>query len=175
VIYGFQEFAARKFLVYGQLVRPLTFSAPSPMPMLDHVNDYRMKARFPALTSGVFRTQDGELGIFVVNIGGEDLLFRANLDTTLYCTMINAMDRRESISRDGVSKPATAKTRDVVWLKGNLNSHTITMFRINLRQGMTSAEPAPSLPTRSATPQQPKAAPRIEQAKESRYHIPYRP
>ena len=48
--------------MYGQLMRPLQFDAPSPMPSLAYTASYvKTKAHFPALMSGVFRSVDGEL------------------------------------------------------------------------------------------------------------------
>ena len=39
VVGYYQQETAKKFLVYGQLLRPLAFSAPAPMPLLSHTNN----------------------------------------------------------------------------------------------------------------------------------------
>ena len=39
VVGYYKQDTAKKFLVYGQLMRPLAFSAPAPMPLLSHTDD----------------------------------------------------------------------------------------------------------------------------------------
>ena len=75
--------ATKKFLVYGQLMRPLEFSEPSPIPKIPYTSYIvRSETQFPVLMSGVFRSNDGGLGVFVVNAGTKDLEFQADMVET---------------------------------------------------------------------------------------------
>ena len=65
-----------RYLAYGQLLRPLRFTTPNPMPTVS----YRAKPEkwlitMPALMSGVFKATDGSLGIFIVNVSDKPLSF----------------------------------------------------------------------------------------------------
>jgi len=129
----YKQEKARKFLVYGRLMRPLTFTAPSPMPMLSYTSPYYPRSevpQFPALMSGVFRSDDGELGIFVVNASAKKLKFQADLDPTRYGMAPNAAIDVDSIASDGTSKNALRNAKGVVSLKGSLPAHGVTMFRL---------------------------------------------
>jgi hypothetical protein len=116
-----------KFLAYGQVLRPLTFAEPSPMPMLTYKGD----AKFPALMSGVFRSGDGELGVFVVNAGRAEVTFHTDFDPARYGVAADALMNAEAISADGVVRSIAVKTRGPVALKATLPSHGATMFRLN--------------------------------------------
>ncbi|HDY66045.1 MAG TPA: hypothetical protein ENH84_07440 [Phycisphaerae bacterium] len=122
----YKQDVAKKFLVYGRLLRPLTFGTPAPMPMLS----YGRKGRFPALMSGVFRSDDGELGVFVVNTSTKKLSFEATLNPTEYGMAPSAAIAVETITPGGVSANIRAKTRGPVTLKGTLDAHGLTMFRL---------------------------------------------
>jgi len=122
----YKQDTAKKFLVYGQLLRPLTFSAPSPMPM----PAYGRSGRFPALMSGVFRSDDGELGVFIVNAGTRDLEYETKLDPTQYGMAGDAAINVESIASDGASRNVLTEVKGIVALKGSLAGHGVTMFRL---------------------------------------------
>ncbi len=122
----YKQETAKKFLAYGRLLRPLTFREPSPMPMLSYKDD----GQFPALMSGVFRSDDGELGIFMVNAGGRKLEFQAKLDPTRYGMAANATIDVDTIASDGTSKKVLSKAKGIVTLKGSLPAHGLTMFRL---------------------------------------------
>ena len=81
----YKQQEAKKFLVYGQLMRPLEFHEPSPMVMLPYSSYMvRTETKFPAITSGVFRAADGDLGIFVVNASDKKMKFQAEMDLASY-------------------------------------------------------------------------------------------
>ena len=132
----YKQETAKKFLVYGRLLRPLTFSKPSPMPMMPFATTLRkgLSGEFPALMSGVFRSEDGELGVFVVNAGTKKLEFQAELDPTHYGMGANAAMDMDTIASDGTSKKVLSKAKGVVALKGSLPAHGLTMFRLSNRQ-----------------------------------------
>ncbi len=133
----YRQEATKKFLAYGQLMRPLEFSRPSPMPMLPYGRRHGTTGeeadtggRFPALMSGVFRAQDGDLGVFVVNASSSDLEFKADLDPTRYGMAANATIDVDTIAPDGATTKVLSKVKGNVPLKGSLPAHNVTMFLI---------------------------------------------
>ncbi len=129
----YRQEEAKKFLVYGQLMRPLEFREPSPMPMLSYNSfDPRMKssAPFPALMSGVFRSEDGDLGIFVVNASTKHLKFQAELDPTRYGMAADTIVDLDAFAPDGASRQVLSRAKGIIPLKGSLPGHHMTMFRL---------------------------------------------
>ena len=122
----YRQHAAKKFLVYGQLLRPLEFREPSPMLMLP----YKFDAQFPALMSGVFRSDDGDLGVFVVNASREDLDFQADLDLTRYGMAAGTVVDVDALAPDGASQRVLSRAKGIVSLKSSLPGHHMTMFRL---------------------------------------------
>jgi len=134
---------AKEFLVYGRLMRPLAFETPSPMPMLPYGSAETVPAtdtgaalgrtagmRYPALMSGVFRSRQTELGVFVVNASGSELNFRSALDPGRYEMPSETPLAIDSIAPDGSSRPVYTGARGTVLLEGTLPSHHIVMFRL---------------------------------------------
>ena len=122
----YKQEATRKFLAYGQLMRPLEFRDPSPVPMLS----YKDVGRFPALMSGVFRCDDGELGIFVVNAGAEVVEFQAQLDPGRHGMSAGAVVGVDTVASDGTTRNVASGIKGVVLLKGSLPARGATMFRV---------------------------------------------
>jgi len=131
VVGYYRQDVAKKFLVYGQLMRLLAFLEPSPMPMLAY-GSYLDKSsgRFPALMSGVFRSEDGELGMFVVNASAKELAFRAELAPTRYGMSAGHALDVDAIASDGTSSRALTDAKGVVPLDGSLPAHDMTLFRL---------------------------------------------
>jgi hypothetical protein len=80
---------AKKFLCYSPLVRPLTFDQPSPMPMVSYAESVAKsylggRIELPVLQCGVFKSGDGTLGIVLVNVGKDDIRFRALIRLDAY-------------------------------------------------------------------------------------------
>jgi len=121
----YRQETAKKFLVYGQLMRPLEFGEPASMPMLSYKG-----GKFPALMSGVFRSEDGELGIFVVNVSSDQQKFETDIDLARYGMTKDAVVDLDSITSDSTSKNVLNKAKGKVTLKGALPGHGITMFRL---------------------------------------------
>ena len=126
-----------RFLAYGQLMRPLEFSQPSPMPLLPHKlrhgttgEEAEASGGFPALMSGTFRLENGEIGIFVVNASSEDLTFHADLDPAQYQIPANARLNVVILASDGTSVPVHNEVTGTISLAGMLSGHAITMFRL---------------------------------------------
>ena len=75
----YRQDRAKKFLCYGQLMRPLSFRRPDPIPILSYTIREKWaqtgRVELPALQSGVFLAEDGELGVFVVNAGKDEIRY----------------------------------------------------------------------------------------------------
>jgi len=123
----------KKFLRYGQLMRLLTFRSPEPMPRVsvspDAVPSWEGVAELPALLSGVFRSQEGELGIFIVNISNEEISFASEMELARH-GMTSATAKVETVSPTGEVKVYGAGTGGRVTLQGTLPPRHVTMFRV---------------------------------------------
>ena len=124
----YKQASAREFLVYGRLLRPLSFSAPSPMPMSSD------RGAFPLVTSGVFRGESGDLGVFVVNASGEDVSFRAALGAGHYGMAEGALAAVHQIASDGTSETVQERASGTLTLAGVLPARHSTLFRIEVRR-----------------------------------------
>ena len=133
VVGYYKQADARAFLAYGQLMRPLEFAAPTPMPMLPYTSyevAAQANAEFPALMSGVFRSDRQELGIFVVNASRDTLEFRAELDATRYGMSADVLVDVDTFAPDGTSRPMLRRTKGTIPLEDTLPGHHVTMFRL---------------------------------------------
>jgi hypothetical protein len=118
----YRQGEAKKFLVYGQLLRPLEFREPVVM------LDYKHGARFPALASGVFRADDGDLGIFLVNASRQPQRYETELDPTRYGLNEGVVLIVDTIAPDGTRKPVHHRNRGVVSLQGSLPAREVRLF-----------------------------------------------
>ncbi len=133
VVGYYKQETTKKFLAYGQLMRPLEFREPTPMPAMLYKSPYGGEGHFPALMSGVFRSDDGELGVFVVNAGSGELGFRSDLDPSRYGVPADAAVEVDSISPDGASRRVLSGAKGVILLEGSLPARHITMFWLKPR------------------------------------------
>ena len=122
----YKQEQTQRFLSLGQLMRPLTFDKPAPMPVLAHPNG----GRFPALWSGVFRDVDGELGVFIVNASSEPVAFEAAMDLARHGMAAGVMVDVTAIAPDGAATPFQNEAAGTATLRGTLPGRRITMFRI---------------------------------------------
>ena len=125
---------AKSFLAYGRLMRPIEFREPSPMPMLR----YQRRGRFPVIMSGVFRSESGQLGVFVVNAGSKNQQFKAELDLAGYGFPPATPVDVDAVATDGTSRRVFRGAQGIVSLEGALAGHGVTMFRI--KQGADREE-----------------------------------
>jgi hypothetical protein len=119
---------ATKFLVYGRLLRPLEFLEPSAMPVLS----YKDGGKFPALMSGVFRSEDGQLGVFIANASGNELKFQADMDLARYHVPQGTTVDVDAIAQDGATERVAGKLAGVLPLAGSLRPRGITLFHIKI-------------------------------------------
>jgi hypothetical protein len=139
----YKQEAGKKFLAYGRLMRPLAFSTPSAMPMLNYggadsgspadTGAWAGKGasrQFPVLMSGVFRAEDGEVGVFVVNAGAAGLAFAAPFDLAAYGMAPDASVEVAAITPEGGTSRLTPEAKGVVLLQGALPGRGVTLFRL---------------------------------------------
>lgn len=124
----YRQDVARKFLCYGQLMRPLSFQRPDPMPTLSHESDGRA-VTLPALLSGVFRARDGELAAFIVNIGKAEIPFASAMGLSRYGLQPTVPVDVEGITLAGIRKPYLPGAKDRLTLEGKLPPRETLMFR----------------------------------------------
>lgn len=129
IVSYYKQDATKKFLAYGQVLRPLTFREPAPMPALScRTYPAPNASQFPALMSGVFRTEDGELGVFVVNASAKELPFESEL--SLREQGFTAGADVDSITPGGGINSVARATQGTILLTGKLAGHGMTLFRI---------------------------------------------
>jgi hypothetical protein len=128
VAYYRQE-GAKKFLCYGQLMRPLAFREPSPLPLVTYEAEKRTVGQ-PALLCGVFRSQDGEVGVFIVNISAGEMSFASDVELASYGLAPGAAVDVESISPEGAAKAYAQGVTRKIALRGRLPARDVMMFFI---------------------------------------------
>ncbi len=120
-------------LAYGQLMRPVTFAQPSPMPM-------SADGHFPLLFHGVFRSHTGEVGIFLVNAGGESINFAFDLDPACHGMDAEATFEVDQIAPDGETSQVIAGKKGPLELAGSLAARGATMFHVRLVRTASKAK-----------------------------------
>ena len=132
----YKQEEAKKFLVYGQLMRPLAFVAPSPMPMVTYTAMYvKTESQFPRLTSGVFRAEDGDLVGCVVNTSSDAQKFKADIDLARYGITGNGTVDVDTFAPDGTSQHLFSNVKSRVPLQETLPGHGIIMIRLKPNAG----------------------------------------
>jgi hypothetical protein len=125
VVARYKHDISRNYLVYGQLRRPLTFTTPSTMPMIA----YKPGGEFAALMSGVFRTDDGSIGVFIANASRDNMEFSTTIDRADY-SLPDGNLIIQRVSADGGMEDITHDPSKPITLTGNISGHDIVMFRI---------------------------------------------
>jgi len=127
----YKQDVAKKFLTYGRLLRPLTFHQPSPMPMM-FCKTYLDKTGgdFPALMSGVFLADDGDLGVFIVNASPDELAFEADLDPQKYHLPTAGAIDIDSITPKGATHRVQSSVKGTIKFKGMLPGRQFLLFHL---------------------------------------------
>ena len=131
----YRQDVAKKFLCYGQLLRPLSFSKPEPMPITNY-QDKSSKGylegmiKLPVLQSGLFRSTDGEVGVFIVNMSAEKLSFSAGVKFADYEPSAHEAYDIESITHDGKHETERRATKKSTSLARTLPPRSVIMYRI---------------------------------------------
>ena len=130
----YNQAEARKFLVYGQIMRPLAFAAPSEMPLLPYTAPLvKTPAHFPALMSGVFKAQDGDLGVFIANASGETLDFQARLDFARHGLAPDTVADVDALAWNGKGALLQRAVKHGINLNASLPARSIILYRVKPR------------------------------------------
>jgi hypothetical protein len=119
----------REFLAYGRLVRPLKFEVRGDMPMLEYAKGWTV----PALSSGVFLSEAGELCVFVVNASRDELAWSASLDPARHELPEAPLLQVEEIGFGGTVEKFGKSARGVLTLKHQTAGRGIAVFHIAAR------------------------------------------
>lgn len=136
----YRQAETRKFLSYGRLLRPLTFTAPNPMPVTDYAEG-RAKSylngriELPVLQAGVF-LEDGELGVFVVNVSADPVNWQAAIDLAQYASLAPTLKQADirQITFDGRISTVKRNVSNICPLSGVLPGRGAIMFRLSPAQ-----------------------------------------
>ena len=126
--------AGGRHLAYGQLLRPIRFIQPDPMPVASyidarytHYKDGRMAVA--ALQAGVFRLTDGSIGIFVVNVTEEPVSFRFELTPDRYPISRTKTYRITPVAESGKrGKPASSRGK--ITCSGQVAGHDVAFLEV---------------------------------------------
>ena len=132
--------AAKKFLCYGRLLRPLSFTKPDPMPRTNYVEPgartyLEGRIRIPCLQRGVFRAADGELGVFIVNIGAEPISYTATMPAAQYGLADDEEYDLHEIASDGKAGAKRRLAGGSIVLAGVLAGRDAIMYRLVPAEG----------------------------------------
>jgi len=124
-----------RFLAYAQRMRPLQFTSPDPMPTFSYNETSRYVRGYlkglitiPALMNGVFKTHDGDLGVFIVNVTDKPVTCSFQLTPDRYpisksasytVTPIDNTGKRgkSSVQKGEISYTGTVAGSDVLFLE----------------------------------------------------------
>ena len=119
-----------KYLAYGQLLRPIEFAAPDPMPVSSYKETYVMEwtVSRPSLMSGTFRAPNGDIGVFLVNISDKPLRFGFGLPPEKY-----PVDRRKSyqvsrVTAKGERRRAGTLPKGIVSCEGEVPPRDVVLL-----------------------------------------------
>lgn len=84
--------------------------------------------------SDVFRSADGDLGVFVVNAGTKDLEFPTNLDPTRYGMAADSVVDVDRILPTTETAKIHRNMKDLVTLTGTISDRTIIMYHIKITE-----------------------------------------
>ena len=134
----YQPGVGEKYLAYGQLLRPIRFLEPDPMPTSSYQETYRMKwtVTRPSLMSAAFLAPDRSLGVFLINISDEPITYRFELTPGKYPVEKSRRYRLSSVNADGersgqgepqkgtIAAAGEIRGRDVVFLEAQCDERT---------------------------------------------------
>ena len=134
----YKQETTKNFLSYGQLMRPLTFSAPNPMPMLAYTRRHGTTGEeqppsggFPALMSGVFRGENGDLGIFIVNASANPMPFSSTVALDYYGMGTDSTVDVDRVTSAGNVTSVFRNVKTPVELAGSLSGRSIIMHHLH--------------------------------------------
>lgn len=121
----YQNQTTRMFHAYGQFMRPLSFIEPSPMPLVDYSD-----SKYRAIWNGIFRSAQGELGVFIVNVGKQAINFSSTMDLARHGMSTQSVVDVDRITPSAQTTPVHRGARGSVTLNGTIPGRSITMYHI---------------------------------------------
>ena len=128
--------AGGRFLAYGKLLRPIQFSKPDPMPTFSYNETSRYVSHYkkglitvPALMNGVFKTDDGDLGIFIVNVSDKPVRFSFELTADRYPISKSANYQLTRIGPAG-KKGKTSLHKGIIAYKGKIAGYDVRFLDV---------------------------------------------
>ena len=122
-----------KYLAYGQLLRPITFSEPERMPVVStsasaykkyHDGDIVM----PGLVSAVFRAPDGALGVFLVNVTRKPIAFSFEMTPDRYPVLKSGRVALTRVSETGERRKAETLRDGKVSYRGDVGPRNVLLL-----------------------------------------------
>ena len=127
---------ALQFLAYGQLLRPIEFSKPVPMPMFSYNETSRYVRAYkdglitaPALMNGVFKTDNGDLGVIIVNVTDKPVDFSFELAADRYPISESASYAVTAIDNTG-KRGKTASSKGKITHSGKIAGYDALFLEI---------------------------------------------
>ena len=121
-----------KYLAYGQLLRPITFAKPDPMPTSSCKETYRFTwiLTRPSLMSGTFRAPNGDIGVFIINISRKPLRFSFELTPESYPIRKTETYRVLSVNADGDRRQVGESQKGSIRYSGEAHAHDLVCIEI---------------------------------------------
>lgn len=122
-----------KYLAYGQLLRPIAFSEPESMPVVTtsasafnkyHDGDIVM----PGLVSAVFRSPDGALGVFLVNVTEKPIAFSFKMTPDRYPLLKTGRFALARVSERGARGKANALRDGRISYQGSVGPRDVLLL-----------------------------------------------
>ena len=111
-----------RFLAYGQLMRPLPLAQGGSMPTFSYNETSRYVSGYkkglitvPALMNGVFKTHDGDLGVFIVNVIDKPVEYNFELTADKYPISKSAPYNVTPIDETGSRGKTTVHTGKITY------------------------------------------------------------
>jgi len=119
-----------RYLVYGQLLRPMNFREPEPMRIVSFAGKDNNKVSIPALHAGVFSATDGTLGVFVVNVSDQPLPCRFELTPDRYPIAASKPLRLCRLNENGEAIGPETRSTGKVEFSGEISARDVIFAQI---------------------------------------------
>ena len=133
--------AAGRYLAHGQLLRPLRFDEPHPMPTVSYTDSrYKRKYKSGLITAGVLQTgvfglRDGSLGVLVVNVSDQPISFEFALTPHRYPMSPDARYAVSRVDASGTARRHTEPTKGQARVRDVAARHKALFFMVTRVDG----------------------------------------
>ena len=124
-----------RYLAYGQLLRPIQFQEPDPMPEASYAEPTDKNYRggliaVPALVSGVFKADDGSLGVFIVNVTERPVACGFALTPGRYPVSGTKTYSVAQVGENGENIKEAVSSRGEVAFHGEVRGHDVVFLEV---------------------------------------------